>query len=87
MYMYMYVHYNCQARPLTFSTALALHENTTITHLNLRSCGIGADGWDQLSTCLKNKANLQHLDLSYNEIGSLRITNLGIIIYKLINSI
>ena len=68
---------NCLTRALTLSAALALHDNTTITHLNLKGCGIDADGLNQLLFCLKNKA-LQHLDLSDNKIGSQGITYLGI---------
>ena len=64
-------------RPLTLSAALGLSENTTITHLRLNNCGIGADGVDQLSTCLSNKANLQLLALSRNKIVPNGLTNLG----------
>ena len=67
----------CLRRFLTFSTALALSENNTITHLNLTNCGIGADGVDQLSAYLRKKASLQLLDLSENNIGSKGLTNLG----------
>ena len=72
-----YVSFLFNKAPHTF-TALALSENTAITHLKLHRCSIGADGMDPLSTCLKNKANLQHLDLSENyQIGSKGLTNLG----------
>ena len=63
-----------QTRPCTLSTALVLSENTTITHIDLRKCGIELIGVDQLSTCL---ASLQHLDMSGNEISSKGVTNLG----------
>ena len=68
---------NYLRRPVIFPTALVLCENTTITHLNLRGCGIGANGMAELSTCLGTKANLQQLSLEDNQIDSKGLRNLG----------
>ena len=67
---------------LTISTALALTENSGITHLSLGECGIDDDGVDQFFTYLKS-ANLQYLNLSGNQqIGSNGVTNLGKLKYN-----
>ena len=73
--------HNYYIKILKISTALTLRENTTLTHLSLGKCGIDVDGVDQLSTCLRNKASLQHLVLNENKIGSHGLTNLGKLSY------
>ena len=45
-------------------TAHALIENTTLTHLGLDQCDIGADVLALLSSSLRNKSCLQQLSLN-----------------------
>ena len=65
-----------------FTTAQALSENTTLTHLNLSQCGISSGGISSLSSCLRNKLHLQNVDLSDNWFGSEGAKYLGMF-YKI----
>ena len=60
-----------------FPTAHALTENTSLTHLYLRGCDIGADGLALLSSSLRNKSCLQLLGIGLNKFGSKGAEYLG----------
>ena len=59
------------------ATASALRENTVLTKLRLRGCGIDAEGTSKLAEALLNIKTLSELDLSANTVNSEAARHLG----------
>ena len=62
---------------MTCYTASALRENTVLTELRLRGCGIDAEGTSKLAEALLNIKTLSELDLSANTVNSEGARHLG----------
>ena len=63
--------FGCFCFEFTISTAQAITDNTSLTHLDLSQCDIGANGVTVLALSLNNKSHMQYLDLRENKFGSM----------------
>ena len=75
MYLPIVYVYIVPKSKLVTLTAQGLAENTTLAHLVLYNCEIGADGMTKLATALHN--NLRRLNLGFNQFGSKGVESLG----------